>query len=29
VFIGFLGVKKIADLADRFADFKLPRRGAE
>lgn len=26
--IGFIGVKKIADLADRFADFKLPRRGA-
>lgn len=26
VFIGFLGVKKIADLADRFADFKLPGR---
>jgi len=25
VFIGFLGVKKIADLADRFADFKLPK----
>lgn len=28
VFIGFLGVKKLADLADRFADFKLPRRSA-
>ena len=26
IWIGFLGVKKIADLADRFADFKLPRR---
>lgn len=26
VFIGFLGVKKLADLADRFADFKLPRK---
>lgn len=25
VFIGFLGVKKIADLADRFADFKFPK----
>ncbi|MDD2092402.1 phage holin, lambda family [Pseudomonas guariconensis] len=24
--IGFLGVKKIAGLADRFADFRLPRR---
>ncbi|MCE0989329.1 phage holin, lambda family [Pseudomonas putida] len=24
--IGFIGVKKIADLADRFSDFKLPRR---
>ncbi|AJO79389.1 phage holin, lambda family [Pseudomonas sp. MRSN 12121] len=29
VFIGFLGVKKIAELADRFADFKLPSRKAE
>ena len=26
IWIGFLGVKKIADLADRFADFKLPKR---
>lgn len=26
---GFLGVKKIAELADRFADFKLPSRKAE
>lgn len=26
VFTGFLGVKKIADLADRVADWKLPRR---
>ena len=26
IWIGFLGVKKIADMADRFADFKLPRR---
>ena len=26
IWIGFLGVKKIAELADRFADFKLPRR---
>jgi len=26
VFIGFFGVKKIADLADRFAELKLPRR---
>ncbi|MFN1268430.1 phage holin, lambda family [Pseudomonas lundensis] len=26
IWIGFLGVKKIADFADRFADFKLPRR---
>ena len=26
VFIGFLGLKKRADLADRFADFKVPRR---
>jgi len=26
IWIGFLGVKKIANLADRFADFKLPRR---
>ncbi|MCF6763824.1 phage holin, lambda family [Pseudomonas fragi] len=26
IWIGFLGVKKIAGLADRFADFKLPRR---
>ena len=24
--IGFIGVKKISDLADRFADFKLPTR---
>ena len=26
IWIGFLGVKKIAEMADRFADFKLPRR---
>lgn len=26
--IGFIGVKKIADFADRFADFKLPTKGA-
>lgn len=26
VFTGFLGVKKLADIADRFADWKLPRR---
>ncbi|MNC03783.1 Phage holin family (Lysis protein S) [compost metagenome] len=25
--IGFIGVKKIADFADRFADFKLPSKG--
>lgn len=29
IWIGFLGVKKIADLADRFADFKLPSRKPE
>ncbi|WP_443690406.1 phage holin, lambda family [Pseudomonas sp.] len=28
VFIGFLGVKKLADMADRFAEFKFPTRGA-
>lgn len=27
--IGFIGVKKIAELADRYADFKLPGRGAD
>lgn len=26
VFTGFMGVKKLADLADRVTDFKLPRR---
>ena len=26
VFTGFLGVKKLADIADRFAEWKLPRR---
>lgn len=26
IWIGFLGVKKISELADRFADFKLPKR---
>ncbi|MBW6267955.1 phage holin family protein, partial [Pseudomonas aeruginosa] len=26
--IGFLGVEKIRDLADRYAGIKLPRRGA-
>lgn len=29
IWIGFLGVKKIAAIADRFADFKLPRRPHE
>ncbi|MGV8407467.1 phage holin, lambda family [Pseudomonas aeruginosa] len=28
VFTGFLGVKKLAEIADRFADWKLPRRGS-
>lgn len=28
VFIGFLGVKKLADFADRVAEFKFPRSGA-
>ncbi|HCF4224822.1 TPA: phage holin, lambda family [Pseudomonas aeruginosa] len=28
VFTGFLGVKKIAEFADRIADWKFPRRGA-
>ena len=27
VFTGFLGVKKIAEFADRIADWKFPRRG--
>jgi lambda family phage holin len=26
IWTGFLGVKKIADIADRFTDFKLPKR---
>ncbi|WP_315809443.1 phage holin, lambda family [Pseudomonas sp. C9-3] len=29
VFTGFLGVKKVADIADRFADWKLPQRPDE
>ncbi|OKS45926.1 phage holin, lambda family [Pseudomonas aeruginosa] len=29
VFTGFLGVKKIAEFADRIADWKFPRRGAD
>lgn len=29
IWIGFLGVKKIADLADRFADLRLPGRKPE
>lgn len=26
IFVGYLGVKKVASLADRFTDFKLPKR---
>ena len=29
IWVGFLGVKKIADIADRVADFKLPKRNAD
>jgi hypothetical protein len=28
VFIGFLGVKKLADIADRIAEIRFPTRGA-
>lgn len=29
IWVGFIGVKKVASWADRFADTKLPKQGAE